>query len=528
MQPSQFGRNVGLRLASCVRSIHTRESEHTRERAPMNVPSFIMDLDEDVLGQLVDQWNVPDYVPFDPNSVQVDVSDDDDDETREAKRDQLLVIKQAQYEALIEATIFENAQALNVFRSTCSKFCDNYRTKAHALQLKLWIQRGPTVAGGRRLRMRTLPSKDLLCRLNTKTSTENRAVHDYVYLDFDNVRLESKELCEYKPEWSSMRDAVFTFSNRLHFELSTSKHDIVRELKRMIGRKIHRDGDGVEDEYHSLFKGYGLTKAPVHEFDIRLVHSDAGTHYGSYNDPGYDTPTDIAYTIGFNLKFKLPGGDTFCAVGKMTPAYTDAFDVDDRNHLAHGVLWRDAMQKKLKEYNALPHVLHLVTYDMICIRPRWVEIERAVKAHVEYEEDVEREIVKEVACKRRRMDDTVVMTRFEKAALRHKAAKYDNACTETANAAKNADWVAQFARGQEKQLRERQLEATVANLTNRAKAAENACNALQARLDQANKKLDERADARFEKDVLEARAEGRGDDIAMYAWAEEFNPNRGC
>jgi hypothetical protein len=116
-----------------------------------------MDLPDDAIGKIVDKWDVSDYVPFDPSHVQMNVSDGDngdDDETREAKRAQLLVIKKAQYEALTEATIHENAQALNAFRATCSKFCDEYRAKARALQIKLWIQKGPAVAGGGRLRLR--------------------------------------------------------------------------------------------------------------------------------------------------------------------------------------------------------------------------------------------------------------------------------------------------------------------------------------------------------------------------------------
>mgnify|MGYP002282427472 CR=1 FL=1 len=499
----------------------------------MDAGFSIMDLPDDAIGKIVDKWDVSDYVPFDPSHVQMNVSDGDngdDDETREAKRAQLLVIKKAQYEALTEATIHENAQALNAFRATCSKFCDEYRAKARALQIKLWIQKGPAVAGGGRLRLRpgVANSGGAALTLNSKTSIDNRAVHDYVYLDFDNAKLERKESCVYKPEWTSMYDAVFTYSNRLLFNLSTSKHDIVRELKCMIGRKIHSDGDGVEDEFHSLFKGYGLAKASIKEFDVELRHRAATTHRGYYFDQGHDTQTDIAYTVRFHAKFKLPGGDTFGAIGKMTPAYPDAFDTNGHNHNINPMLWRHAMEKRLKKTDAMPPVLHLVTYERIGIIPKWLELERAVKAKVEHQDDQQSELAKEELRKRRRMDDTVVMTRFEKAVLRHKAAKYDNGGASKAPAA-DSRWYEQFQDGRNAHQRAHELETSVAQLTSRAEAAEKACNALQARLDQANEKLGKRANVHFKQDMREARAEGRGHEVGWYAWAEQFNPERrGC
>jgi hypothetical protein len=499
----------------------------------MDAGVFIMDLPDDAIGKIVDKWDVPDYVPFDPNHVQMNVSDDDnddDDEARETKRSQLLVIKHTQYEALVEATVRENAQVLNAFRATCSKFCDEYRAKARALQIKLWIQKGPTVAGGGRLRMHpsVVTPAGAALTLNSKTSIDNRAVHDYVYLDFDNAKLERKESCIYKPEWRSMYAAVFTYSNRLLFDLSTSKHDIVRELKCMIGRKIHRDGDGVEGEFHSLFKGYGLTTAPIKEFDIELRHHDATTYRGHYFEPGFDTPTDIAYTVRFTAKFKLPGGATFVAIGKMTPACPFAFDMNKYNHRINPMLWRHAMEKRLKKTNAMSPVLHLVTYERIGIIPKWLQLERAVKAKVEHQDDQQSEVVKEELRKRRRMDDTVVMTRFEKAVLRHKAAKYDNGGASKAPAA-DSRWYEQFHDGQNAHQRARELETSVTKLTSRAEAAEKERDALQVRLDQANEKLGERADVHFKQDMREARAEGRGHEVGWYAWAEQFNPERrGC
>ena len=176
----------------------------------------------------------------------------------------------------------------------------------------------------------------------------------------------------------------------------------------------------------------------------------------------------------------------------------------------------------LKKSDALPHVLHLVTYERIGIVPKWLELERAVKAKLEHENDQQSEMRK-----RRRMDDTVVMTRFEKAVLRHKAAKYDNGGAAKAPA-NDRPWYEQFLAGQNAHKRACELETSVAELTSRAEAAEKARDALQARLDQANKKLAERADVRFKQDVREARADGRDHEIAMYAWAEQFNPERHC
>ncbi len=276
------------------------------------------------------------------------------------------------------------------------------------------------------------------------------------------------------------------------------------QLKNMIGHEVHHL-DEFDDEFYSLFTGYGLTEAPIQEFYARVVHCDAKTHHGSHHDDRrHNTETDIAYCVRFHAEFKLPGDATFVAIGKMTPVTLTDFSVGGYHPTQNAEGWRHAMMKRLEVTDMLRRpVLHLVTYEQIKIVPKWLELERAVKA--KFEDD------------HSRMDDTVVMTRFEKAVLRHKAAKYDNGGVAKAQDNQNA------------RKRMRELETSVAELTSRAKAAEKERDALQARLDQANKKLVERADVRFKQDVREARADGRGDQVAIYAWAEEFNPERcGC
>ena len=191
----------------------------------------MMDLPYDVI-EKIGNWDVPEYVPaddkykYDYDKKNVDIEElkpdpNDDNETRNAKIDKWNAIvdeRRSNHNAVYESMIQESASALNAFRATCTDFCDAYRAKARELQIKFWIQKGPAIQDSLRLLMEP-KSGGAVLELNNKASKENRLVRDYAFLDFENVRLEQNEVSNYKPEWTSMRDAAFTYSNRLVFDL---------------------------------------------------------------------------------------------------------------------------------------------------------------------------------------------------------------------------------------------------------------------------------------------------------------------
>ena len=163
---------------------------------------------------------------------------------------------------------------------------DTFRPKARHLAFELWIQKGPTVQGGGRLRMVKSPSSgELNYTLEEECSQEQdpRAVHDFVYLDMCKLRMVDKSWTELTTD--SGTDLCCT--SQLHYDLLTDKHDIVNELQQVFGHTVQEEDEGVKDEFHSLFDAYGLKNATIEAFDIVPIKKSP-THWsitGRFTEP---------------------------------------------------------------------------------------------------------------------------------------------------------------------------------------------------------------------------------------------------
>ena len=299
----------------------------------------------------------------------------------------------------------------------------------------------------------------------------------------------------------------------------------MNELQQVFGHTVQEEDEGVKDEFHSLFDAYGLKNATIETFDIVPIKKSPTVHrHGLSMTPGC-MPPDVSTAFKFKAKFKLSSA-SFYVWGTMCNTHDSLFDVDGVDFTTRPNAWRWAMDEKLENYTDMDHVLHTVSYNKWSIVPKWVEdaqeATKEAEAKAEYEEDYAREEAKALAHERRQMGDTVVMTRFDKAALMHKAAKCDHLQAEL-------DALRERTNAQESMHN-----AVVQDLDTKTRHAQESALRMKGELANARVLLRKAETERVNEVCRQAMPTDHGwpDNVsakrarACYAWAEAFNPDR--